>query len=119
MLQVMSFSLIVGAAACFGLLYLKYTSVPQEKRDRSTTKQRLKSARVLIIALLAAFAGLGMVLQTAVSTAGFYVPGWLAMLLVVVPSFFCTRHLTRLVASRFSRYACSAMSSGWVVTSGM
>ncbi|TXL73576.1 DUF1449 family protein [Vineibacter terrae] len=53
---------------------------------------------VLIIALLAAFAGLGMVLQTLVSTAGFYVPGWLAMLLVVVPAFFCTRHLTRLVA---------------------
>lgn len=53
---------------------------------------------VLIIALLAAFAGLGMVLQTVVSTAGFYLPGWLAMLLVVAPSFVCTRHLTRLVA---------------------
>lgn len=52
----MSFSLIVGAAACFGLLYLKYNSVPPEKRDRSKPKQRLKTARLLIVALLALLA---------------------------------------------------------------
>ncbi|TWT06060.1 OB-fold-containig protein [Reyranella sp. CPCC 100927] len=53
---------------------------------------------VLIIALLAAFAGLGMVLQTVISIAGFYIPGWLAVLIVIVPAFWCTRHLSRLVA---------------------
>lgn len=56
MLRMMSFSLLVGAAACFGLLYLKYNSVPPEKRDRLTPKQRLKTARLLIIALLALLA---------------------------------------------------------------
>ncbi len=53
---------------------------------------------VLIIALLAAFAGLGMVLQTAVSIIGFYVPSLLAIAIVIVPAFICTRHLSRLVA---------------------
>jgi hypothetical protein len=53
---------------------------------------------VLIIALLAAFAGLGMVLQTVVSIAGFYLPGLLAMVLVIAPAVICTRHLSRAVA---------------------
>lgn len=53
---------------------------------------------VLIIALLAAFSGLGMVLQTAASIVGFYVPSLLAVVLVIVPAFVCTRHLSRLVA---------------------
>jgi hypothetical protein len=54
---------------------------------------------VLIIALLAAFAGLGMVLQTAVSFASFYVPALLAVLIVIVPAVVCTRHLSRLIAA--------------------
>jgi hypothetical protein len=53
---------------------------------------------VLIIALLAAFAGLGMVLQTLVSIANFYVPGLLAMALVIAPAIVCTRYLSRLIA---------------------
>lgn len=53
---------------------------------------------VLIIALLAAFAGLGMVLQTVISIAGFYLPGWLAVIIVIVPAFVCTRYLSRMVA---------------------
>ncbi len=54
---------------------------------------------VLIIALLAAFAGLGMVLQTATSAIGFYVPALLAMVLVIVPAVVLTRHVSRAVAS--------------------
>src|SRR5262245_11439341 len=53
---------------------------------------------VLIITLLAAFAALGMVLQTVVSIFGFYVPSLLAVIIVIAPALFCTRHLTRLVA---------------------
>ena len=55
---------------------------------------------VLIISLLAAFAGLGMVMQTVVSIVGlgFYVPSLLAVAIVIAPAFFCTRHLTRLIA---------------------
>ncbi|MCW5745914.1 MAG: DUF1449 family protein [Alphaproteobacteria bacterium] len=53
---------------------------------------------VLIIALLAAFGGLGMVLQTVVGIAGFYVPKLLAIAVVIVPAVVCTRHLSRLVA---------------------
>lgn len=52
----MSLSLVLGAAACFGLLYLKYNSVPNNKRDRATPKQRLKTARLLVVALLALLA---------------------------------------------------------------
>ena len=52
----MYLSLIAGVAVSFGLLYLKYNSVPKEKRDRATPQHRLKTARVLIAAILALLA---------------------------------------------------------------
>ena len=52
---------------------------------------------VLIITLLAAFATLGMVLQTVASFIS-YIPSWLAIIVVIPPAVVCTRHLTRLVA---------------------
>src|SRR5262245_38889464 len=62
----------------------------------------LKAGRVpllvLIIALLAAFAGLGLVLQSIVSGIGFYIPSLLAVIIVIVPAVVCTRHLSRLIS---------------------
>jgi membrane protein implicated in regulation of membrane protease activity len=52
---------------------------------------------VLIITLLAAFAALGMVLQTIASFIS-YVPSLLAVVIVIAPAVICTRHLTRFVA---------------------
>ena len=67
---------------------------------------------VLIIALLAAFAGLGMVLQTLVGATGFYAPKWLAIAAVVVPAFVCTRYLSRLVGKIVPRDESYVLSGG-------
>lgn len=53
---------------------------------------------VLLIALLSAFAALGMVLQIVVGGTGFFLPGLLAVAIAAVPAVICTRHTSRLIA---------------------
>lgn len=67
---------------------------------------------VLIIAVLAAFAALGIVLQTLVGISGFYVPKWIAIALVIVPALVCTRYLTRLVGKVVPRDETYVLAGG-------
>jgi hypothetical protein len=67
---------------------------------------------VLIIVVLAAFAALGIVLQTLVGVVGFYVPKWIAVALVIVPALVATRHLTRLVGKVVPRDETYVLAGG-------